>query len=623
MAIPYKKFTLLKPSKSKVSINRWYGLNYSESIADGELKEMKNVVSDGASLCVRPSREVVASGIENPQKILFCGDKLSYIAGGKLYVDGLGYVGDVGNATTAVDFNNKKMLFYPTDMVYDYQKNTVEQAMETLKKNDCELKIDIGSKGYFYGIILTVDGSNDNEFIHLQPVMENNMPVKDENGKTIYPAISVHCSEDPCFWEGHEQYRRTLFVKAWGLNDDDEEIEITETLPGYHYQMFEFGEKISYEGCYATKLKIYVGYCYSYGSTLKGVNNICLEAKDADYNNGVENDDTIKYWVSPSEYPAPNSRPPIKYACMDNNRVVGVEGNNFYASVLGDYSDWTDFVDADGNPKATGAYAEELYTYGDFTGIVKYRSNVIITKKNAFYECYGNKPPYRINLASNVGCVDNRTIKEVGGSLYFLSAEGVFRYSGGLPVNISKKICGGFGKFVSGFGESDGTKYYLYAQGENKEGLLVYDTINGMWSRQDDGGIIDMASFDNKVYALTKDGGIVKFGGGNEDVLWELETKEFDLNSSVKKIPGKLTLEVDATLGSEMDIYIKYDNGAFERVASYSAFKTNIVDIRLKPKVCDRFQLKLAGRGSVKILSLGCDVISSNKQHNKAFLIRY
>ena len=103
----------------------------------------------------------------------------------------------------------------------------------------------------------------------------------------------------------------------------------------------------------------------------------------------------------------------------------------------------------------------------------------------------------------------------------------------------------------------------------------------------------------------------------------KLETKEFDLNSSSKKIPKKLTLEVKADMNAKVDVFIKYDGGEYERVASYSTVGNGIVDIKLKTRVCDRFQIKLSGNGDVTLLSLACDVISSNKTHNKDYLIKY
>ena len=125
---------------------------------------------------------------------------------------------------------------------------------------------------------------------------------------------------------------------------------------------------------------------------------------------------------------------------MDNNRIVAVQGNNFYASCLGDYTNWSDFTDAEGNPKETGAYAEELYTYGDFTGIIKYNSSVILTKADLTYICYGNKPPYRIQELCNTGCIKGDTIAEVDGYLFWIGRDGVYMFGGGIPKLISDKL---------------------------------------------------------------------------------------------------------------------------------------------------------------------------------------
>lgn len=622
----YKNYSLLKPSKSKISINRWYGLNYSSNLADSEFSEMKNITSDGYNVCARPPREVIKDNIESPQMLFFCGDKLSYVSQGKLYVDNgeeFTCAGEVGNATSVVDFNNRKMLFYPTDMVYDYKKGTVEQTMETLKKTDCgDNIVKVNSTWSCYGLYLTADDDLNSEYITLTSIKDDEgKDVKDEKGYVKYPVISIHCSDSPYFYNDNETYKKTLFVEAWGYDKEGKEKCLTSNAyTTYQYWAFDFGQQIAFDNGYAAKLKVIAGYCkYTKGGAVLECNSHCLKAKNAD----VDEDSTTKYWIAPSDYPAPNSRPYIKYACMDNNRVIGVAENNFYTSCLGDYINWTDFVDADGNPKATGAYAEELFSYGDFTGVTKYKNTVILTKKNMMYECYGNKPPYRINLGANTGCVDNRSIVEVGGTLYFLGADGVYRYSGGLPVIVSHKINDGFGVFESGIGATDGRRYYLYAESKTDGCLLVYDTLTGIWCKEDNQEIVDMAAFDNQVYALTKDGVIYKFKSGNENVLWELQTKEFDLNTSSKKIPQRITLEADGDINAKLDVGISYDGGEFKRVATYTNFGKGIVDIRLKNKVCDRFKIKISGQGNMKLLSLACDVISSNKTHNKDYLIKY
>lgn len=595
MAIPFVNDRLLKPSRTRIVIDRWFGLNCTDTVANGECTKMKNISSDGTYLIPRPPREVIASGIVNPQRLLFCGDRLSYIAGGKLNVqsgESFDEIGEVGNVTSAVDFNNQKMLFYPGDIVYDYDGGTISVVQKYLTKTECINPLDIEPMVKGYAILLTY---NSVEGDYIIPSLDSAISVSIQTSKALASKEIKDYGAYNCKW----------ICQPYSAEG---------TPIGSIRGPIDFGA--SYKHDSAAKYRVWAIY-YDYGYKDSSALEECKKNRDADLG-----DDT-KFWITGGTYPSANSRPTINYACMDNNRVVAVEGNNFYASCLGDYTNWTDFVDAEGNPKAKGAYAEELCTYGDFTGIIKYRNNVIITKKNMLYECYGNKPPYRINLAANVGCIDCRSMVEVGGVLYWLGCDGVYRYSGGLPVNISHKINPAFGKFRRGCAATDGRRYYIYAVAEKKSYLLVYDTQTGLWCCEDDIEFVDMTSFDNVVYALTGSGTLYKYNSGSEEFEWEYETKDFDLNSGSKKIPQRLILKVDAALNAGLDIYIRYDNGGYTRIASYSSFKKSVVDIKLKNKVCDSFSLKLCGRGYVRVYGINIEVIGSGKRHNNNYLVRY
>ena len=200
------------------------------------------------------------------------------------------------------------------------------------------------------------------------------------------------------------------------------------------------------------------------------------------------------------------------------------------------------------------------------------------------YECYGGKPPYRIRLQANSGCVDNRTITEINGILYWLGPDAVYRFSGSLPVNISRKINPAFGKFLSGCAASDGRRYYVYAKGENAGALMVYDTVTGLWCMEDDTEFVDMTSYDNTVYAITANGTLYKFSDGGEQVEWELETKAFNFG-----IPGKRSLKIcrSASRCSSNALWISILNTMTANIKGTRRFRPlaqMLPDIRLKPR---------------------------------------
>ena len=652
MAIPYRNERLVKPREYSLKLERWYGLNCAdERISDGEFVRMKNISCNGQHVYPRAPRSVVAEGIDNPSKVLFCGGKLSYIAKGKLHIQN-GSVfedkGDVGLVTSYTEFSDKETLFFPGNTVYNNETDSVSAITAYLSKqkgyynqtneyvadptptnvstyNGVYMQVDGRSDTYIKVSPIAIAGSDESNYIYPPALKDANGKDITENGKKKYGSVSINVS-GTCISDGgltdHTSANSSIclgvFVHAW---DEDGKLLTEQSGNTTYFKDFKIGDTISFDGK-AAKLLVQLGYfkvIKKKVGTCFECDSECLAKRDADFNNN-----NFKVWISESTYPAPNSRPDIAYACTDNNRVVGVSKNSFYASSLGDYSEWIDFVDASGNPKSTGAYAEELKTNGDFTGAVKYRTVVILTKKNTMYECYGGKPPYRIRLQANSGCVDNRTITEINGILYWLGPDAVYRFSGSLPVNISRKINPAFGKFLSGCAASDGRRYYVYAKGENAGALMVYDTVTGLWCMEDDTEFVDMTSYDNTVYAITADGTLYKFSDGGEQVEWELETKAFNFGIPGKKKFKNMSLRVKMQQQCTMDIYIKYDDGEYKRHASFSSVGTDVADIRLKPEKCDSFSLVLKGRGNAKIIGLYGTVICSSKRHdNSAGLITY
>ena len=143
MAINYIEQPLPKVEKLPFSVNAWRGLNKIKGAENsGEMVYMKNMSSDNVPFSSpRKSREIVADGIENPQNLFAAGDKIGYIAGGKLYYDG-SVVKDeddndalVGETSAIVDFNGN-IVMYPSNAVYDYINNKFGEIPSTLDKTE-------------------------------------------------------------------------------------------------------------------------------------------------------------------------------------------------------------------------------------------------------------------------------------------------------------------------------------------------------------------------------------------------------------------------------------------------------------------------------------------------------
>ena len=600
MAINYIEQPLPKVEKLPFSVNAWRGLNKIKGAENsGEMVYMKNMSSDNAPFSSpRKSREIVADGIENPQNLFAAGDKIGYIAGGKLYYDG-SVVKDeddndalVGETSAIVDFNGN-VVMYPSNVVYDYigHKATILMHPEPLGK----------IQGFY-------DAQTGEHF--------------DTGGKDkldiYHPPYSANCYAAVfCLGEIETPDNETVVINASGLTSleqgvgrslvivafDGDDNVITYYPAGSNEKYFRTSLGVPIKIKNAARLKVMVGY---YEGTY---------ARKAPRNTDFE---SAEFWYTQvSDYVAVSDVPVIRYACVDNNRIFAADGNNIYASSQGKYDEWTRFADDDGNPDPLGSYAEKLDTPQDITGIVKYRGNVVITKPDLVYEAYGNRPPYRINEIAKTGCIDGRSIVEVNSVLYWLGRKGVYAYTGGQPEIISEKL----GKtFENGVAGTDGRKYYISAFDGDEWELYVYDTFTGLWHVEDDLECVGFAYAQGYMHALSKDGKLYKFNSGGERVKWEFETQEFTFGIPNTKTLSKIYVRVQMESNTYLDIYIKKDNGEFEKKASYHANDYTMFDFKAKVKKFDSFAIKFSGIGDVRILDVHGDVIVGTAKHKNGDL---
>lgn len=594
--IKYNPKPLPRVEKIPFSVNSWQGVNKIKgSEQSGEMVKTYNMSSDNIPFSSpRKSREVIASDITNPTNLFSANDKLGYIANGQLYYnksENFESIGVVGKTSAITDFNGN-IVMYPSNIVYDYVDDEFEAITTYLTK-------EAGS--YVYNTGLASASADSVRFRtygtgHFMATFRLAEEIITPNNESITINSNIVPKPQSNTYPYHT-YRVGLYIVAFNSNN---EIITHDSLN--YYAVREFGSPISIAN--AAKLKVIVGY------TKRDINDYIstdVAGRDADYARG-----DLKIWLSKTEYPASGSTPAIKYACVDNNRIVAVEGNNVYASSLGSYEKWTDFTDADGNPDPLGSYTEKLDTPQDIIGVVKYKNSVVILKPDLIYEAYGSKPPYQINEVAKTGCIDGRSIIEVNSILYWLGRKGIYSYTGGQPRIISQKLDK---TFISGVAGTDGRKYYISTYDGTNHELYVYDTFTGLWHTEDDIQCVGFAYAQGHLHALTSDGKIHKFGSGTERVNWSFETQEYTFNTPNTKSIRKLFIRAEMQPFTNLDVYIKSNNGNYERAANYSARDYTMFDFKVRVKKCDSFSLKFAGRGDVRILDIHGDVTIGTNKH--------
>ena len=292
-----------------------------------------------------------------------------------------------------------------------------------------------------------------------------------------------------------------------------------------------------------------------------------------------------------------------RYGVAANGEIV----NEIYASKLGDFKNWNCFSGI-----STDSYAASVGTDGKFTGAITYLGYPIFFKENCMHKVYGNYPAnYQIQTTACRGVQDgcDRSLAIVNEVLYYKSRTGVCAYDGSLPVEISSAL--GDTRYYNAVAGELGNKYYI-SMGDVNENyhFFVYDTIKGMWHREDDtqatqfcncrGDLFYIDYADNQIKSI-KGAGVPE----NDPVKWEAVTGIIGTDSPDKKYISRMDARMALQLGSRVMFFVEYDSsGEWEHLFTMAGLNLRSFAVPIRPKRCDHLRLRIQGVGEAKIYSI-------------------
>lgn len=297
--------------------------------------------------------------------------------------------------------------------------------------------------------------------------------------------------------------------------------------------------------------------------------------------------------------------PAFTCICECDNRIWGAEGTTIYASALGDP---TNFFVYDG--LATDSYSVSVGSDGDFTGCCAYSSTVLFWKENYLHKILGSYPAqYEIYTYTVPGIQkgSEKSLTVINEMLFYKGRNGIYAYSDGTPELISENF--GTRRFENGIGGTDGERYYLSMQREDKSWeLYVFDTIRGLWLREDAIHAVDFAYLDGTLYFL--DSGNKKVlmmgqdGGEEGPIFWSATLCRMDETTHGRKGYSRLYLRADLETGAWLKIEVSADGAPFRQVFSTHNQRAKTMNIPILPVRCDSFQIRLSGKGACVIKSI-------------------
>ena len=307
--------------------------------------------------------------------------------------------------------------------------------------------------------------------------------------------------------------------------------------------------------------------------------------------------------------------PEMDFIVESGNRLwgcrYGTQGdqivNEIYASKLGDFRNWSCYQGI-----STDSYAVTVGTDGQFTGAITHLGYPIFFKENYMHKVYGNYPAnFQVQTTAcrgvQKGC--GKSLAIVNEVLYYKSRTGVCAYDGSLPQEISAALGDmAYSKAVAGH---IGNKYYIsMCDVEGDYHLFVYDTLKGMWHREDSTEVMAFCNCRGDLYFIDRADNQIKSvkGTGVTDtkvIKWEAVTGVIGTDSPDKKYISRLDVRMLLDVGTRVNFYVEYDSsGEWKHLFSMDGVSLQSFAVPIRPQRCDHLRLKIVGEGDAKIYSI-------------------
>jgi len=313
--------------------------------------------------------------------------------------------------------------------------------------------------------------------------------------------------------------------------------------------------------------------------------------------------------------------PKLDYVVEAENRIWGctyglANGetlNEIHCCALGDFRNWYQYAGI-----STDSYTASCGTDGPFTGAGVLKGSPVFFKENCLHRVTGTMPRnYQVQTTMCRGVQDGswRSVQVVGENLIYKSRTDVMLYDGSLPVPISAKL--GDIRYYDAVAGAIGDMYYINMRNAaNVYTTFSFDSGRGIWHREEGGQVLFMAALKDTLYAVTKYRRLIAFNGADTDpestpmnqLIWQVTFGQYGFDAERQKYLSKLVVRMylEQTNDSWVEVQVSYDGGMWNTVGTYTGAMANIgsINIPIIPRRCDHMQLKLRGKGQMKIFSI-------------------
>ena len=318
--------------------------------------------------------------------------------------------------------------------------------------------------------------------------------------------------------------------------------------------------------------------------------------------------------------------PDMDYVVESNNRLFGckygmVNGevvNEIYASALGSFRVWNRFMN-----NSTDSWTAQVGTDGPFTGACNQRGYPVFIKEQCIHRISGNTPQtfqIQTTFCRGVQRGSWRSVVVVAENILYKSRDGIMLYDGNMPVKVSEQL--GEELYSDARAGALKDKYYISMKDkDNNYVLMVYDTKNNIWWKEDATQALGFAEVEDDLFFINEENNTlvsVRGSVGEEEAPLDWEA-EFDLygvsfrrQSSYddpkrvrnEKYISQFKIRMALGEGADMKLYMQYNGGEWELKGEKSGTNLQSFVLPVVPKRCDHVRFKLTGTGQCEIYDI-------------------
>lgn len=297
------------------------------------------------------------------------------------------------------------------------------------------------------------------------------------------------------------------------------------------------------------------------------------------------------------------------WGCRYGKDAYGNCVNEIYSSALGDPCNWYKFLGA-----STDSWSASVGVGGAFTGAVCFDGYPVFFKEDAIIKVYGSYAgdfTLKETRQRGIEAGSSKSAVFVDDDLYYKTYSGIVRYDGGMPVNVDAPLGGE--EYKNAVAGAVAGKYYVSMEDSGgRRSLFVYDTATRLWHKEDSLPIVSFSRCGSDLYYLVrdKDGdriisalegeGLVSEG----PVEWMCESGRLGFELPDRKRVAALSLRLIAPENSTVWVETEYDSSGVWHHQCRLEGDGKARLIRLRPRRCDHFRIRLRGIGECTLCSV-------------------